>query len=84
MVEIQDTPQTWWEIDCTYDGTPGSWALAAGDTAQEAEANFRRSLLYPYLAVDVRIKRVGTCTAFEVLARAMGGSNAQNPGNLAE
>jgi hypothetical protein len=76
MVEIQDAPQTWWEIQCTYNGAPGAWALAAGDTAQQAAANFLRSLMYPELAVVARIKRVGTCTAFEVLAREMGGSNA--------
>jgi hypothetical protein len=72
MVEIQDTPQTWWEIACSYGGTPGSWALAAGDTAEEAEANFRRSLMYPELAVAVRLKRIGTCTGFEAVARGRG------------
>ncbi|SRR6266851_4132692 len=42
MVEIQDLPQTWWEIDCTYEGKR-SWALAAGESQQQAEANFRAS-----------------------------------------
>ena len=76
MVEIQDVPQTWWEIDCTYDGTPGSWALAAGDTAQQAEANFRRSLMFPELAVNVRLKRAGRCTAFKAVARGVRGRDA--------
>jgi hypothetical protein len=76
MVEIQDVPQTWWEIDCTYDGTPGSWALAAGDTAGQAEANFRASLMYPELAVDVKLTRIGTCTAIEAVAREVDGCDA--------
>jgi hypothetical protein len=75
MIEIQDSPQVWWEIQCTYNGTPGSWALATGDTAQQAEANLRRSLLYPELAVAVKLKRVGCYRAVEVLARQMGVSN---------
>jgi hypothetical protein len=72
MVEIRDKPQTWWEIDCTYDGAPGSWALAAGDTAEQAEASFRRALLYPELAVDVTAKQIGLCTAVQALAREVG------------
>jgi hypothetical protein len=76
MVDIQDSPQTWWEIDCTYSDTPGSRALASGDTAEQAEANFRASLMYPDLAVDVTLKRIGTCTAFEALALEVGGCDA--------
>jgi hypothetical protein len=76
LVEIQDLPQTWWEIHCTYDGAPGAWALAAGHSAEKAEANFRASLMYPELAVDVRMKRVGTNTAFEVIARGWRGWHA--------
>jgi hypothetical protein len=75
MVEIQDAPQTWWEFDCIYNGKR-SWALAAGDTPQQAEANFRRSLMYTELAVAVRLKRVGRGTAFEALARGVRGGDA--------
>jgi hypothetical protein len=76
MVEIQDTPQTWWKIDCTYDDIPGSWAIAAGDTAEQAEANFRGSLLYPDLVVDVTAKQIGLCTAVQALAREVGACDA--------
>jgi hypothetical protein len=67
MVEIQDMPQTWWEIECTYDGTLGSSALSAGDTAEQAEVNFRRSLMYPELAIEIRLNRIDRCHAGELL-----------------
>jgi hypothetical protein len=76
MIELQDVPQTWWDIDCAYDGIPGSWALAAGDTARESEANFRRSLMYPELAVNVTVKQIGLCTAVQALAREVGACDA--------
>ena len=74
-VEIQDTPQMWWEVECTYEGAPGCRALAAGESPQQAEANFRSSLLYPELATEVRLKRLGQTTAVEAIANA-GGRNA--------
>jgi hypothetical protein len=78
-VEIQDTPQTWWEVECTYDGAPGCRALAAGESPQQAEANFRSSLMYPELATDVTLKRLGQFTAVEAVANA-GNGNDQTKG----
>jgi hypothetical protein len=67
-VQIDFTkPQRWWDITVTYDGTP-SWAMAAGDTAQEAEENFRSSIQNPELAVIVVIKPIGHYTLIEAMS----------------
>jgi hypothetical protein len=71
MVDIQDTPQTWWEIDCTYDGKR-SWALASGENQLQAEANFRAPLADPELTVVTRIKLLGESTAVEAVASGRG------------
>jgi hypothetical protein len=72
MVKIQDMPQSWWEIECTYDGIPGSLALAAGETQLQAESNFRASLMYPELAVGLRMRRLGLSTAVQAIASLVG------------
>lgn len=72
-VEIQDTPQTWWDIQYTYEGARG-WALAAGETQQEAEASFRSSLMYPELVTDVTLNRLGQSTAVQAVVNGAGGN----------
>lgn len=72
-VAIQDTAQTWWEIEYTYECARG-WALAAGETRQEAEANFRSSLMYPELVTDMRLKRLCQFTAVDAVANTGNGN----------
>jgi hypothetical protein len=70
MEVIKDVPQVWWEIICTYDGEPGSWAMSVGDSAEEAQLNFFSSLADPEKAVITSITPIGNCTAFEALTGA--------------
>ena len=67
MPIIRDVPQLWWDIICTYDGTPGCRAMAVGEDEQEAEANFRNSLGRPELAVITAIAPIGIATVCEVV-----------------
>jgi hypothetical protein len=76
MARIKDASQTWWEIICTYDGTPGSWALAAGSTAEEAEASFRCSLANPELAEDLSLKRMNASSVCETVFWKMSAHDA--------
>jgi len=67
MPIIEDVPQRWWNIICTYDGAPGCRAMAVGEDEQEAEANFRNSLGRPKLAVITAITPIGMATVCEVV-----------------
>jgi hypothetical protein len=72
MPIIQDMPQLWWNIVCTYDGTPGCRALAVGGDEQEAEVNFRNSLGRPELAVIAAIAPIGMATVCEAVGAVAG------------
>jgi hypothetical protein len=68
MEYIKDVPQVWWEITCRYDGHPESWGMAAGNTAEEAIANYLKFLAEPQKATITSVVPIGNCTCVEALS----------------
>jgi hypothetical protein len=66
-VPNEHVSRTWWDIACVYEGEP-KWAIAFGETAAEAETNFKNSLLVPELVVVVAVKPVPECTGIEAMS----------------
>ena len=66
-IPLQEQPQMWWRIVCTYDGRPGSVVAAAGSTADEAKTNFLHSLACPDLALIEEICPIGLCEVTDVI-----------------
>lgn len=69
LVPIQDRPQKWWCIVCTYDGRPGCIAASVGNTAEEAKATFLGSLAEPHLAVIEELSLIGCCKVIDALEK---------------
>jgi len=57
----------WWDITCVYEGKH-TWAIAFGETMEEAEANFKNSLPSPELAVIVAVRPIPECTGVEAMS----------------
>lgn len=66
-IPLQEQPQMWWRIVCTYDGKTGSVAAAVGSTADEAKMAFLESLAEPHLAVIENISPIGFCEVTDVM-----------------
>jgi hypothetical protein len=66
-VACEQELQMWWDITCIYEGQQ-MWAIAFGETIEEAEANFTNSLSSPELAVIVAVKPIPECTGVEAMS----------------
>jgi len=66
-IPLEDKPQMWWRVVCTYDGKRGCVCAAVGSTADEAKAEFLESLAYPDLALIEEISPIGVCDVTNVL-----------------
>lgn len=60
-------PQTWWDITYVYEGKQ-RWAVASGETVEEAQANFKSALPHPDLVVITEVKLVLECTGIEAMS----------------
>jgi hypothetical protein len=71
-IPLEDKPEMWWRIVCTYDGKPDCVCAAIGSTAAEAEATLLDSLAEPHLAVIEEVSPMGVCEALDVLEELWG------------
>lgn len=69
-------PQMWWDISCIYKGKI-TWAIAFGDSLEEAAANFKHSLSRPEHATILRVKPIPECTGIEAMSALPPGDSFQ-------
>lgn len=63
----EPVPQLWWDITYVYEGNE-TWAIASGDTVEEAQANFKHSLPCAGQAVIMGVKPIPECTGVESMS----------------